>query len=302
MKYPKIPRWESVENKDLFHGNIVITEKLDGSQIIFGKVDGELIINSKHKNLLGGPADKKFKTAINVIQEREDVLLDGVIYYGEYLSTPKHNRLCYTNTPKNHIALFAFRDGFGIESNPEDVLRHAMSLELDTVPVLEFNTNVYVITTLEEQLKKLIDSESYLGGCNMEGCVIQNLDNNLKGKYVSDEFKEIAVLNKLKKHNQSPTNKIEEYIKTFKTTSRWLKAVTTLEEKDCLVYNNSDIGVLCHTVQNDIEEEEKEDIKEWLYTHYRKNIFKEATFGLAGWYTDYLRLYKEYDNDTQNTP
>ena len=44
--FPKIYAVGSSEVKDVFNGPVEITEKLDGSCIGFGKVDGELIVRS----------------------------------------------------------------------------------------------------------------------------------------------------------------------------------------------------------------------------------------------------------------
>jgi len=89
--YPKIYALGHREVKDIFSSEVIIQEKIDGSQISFGIFDGELKIKSKSKELVLDAPDKMFIKAVNIINDIKDRLHDGWTYRGEYLVKPKQN-------------------------------------------------------------------------------------------------------------------------------------------------------------------------------------------------------------------
>ena len=104
-------------------------------------------------------------------------------------------------------------------------------------------------------------------------------------KYVREEFKE--------RHNtewkiKSPKGALQEYIDGFKTEARWQKAVLYLKEKNELEGEPRDIGKLVPRVQQDIEEEEMENIKNELYKKFIGDITRTAVRGFAEWYKEKL--------------
>ena len=108
--FPKIFALGTVYIKDIFDGLVEITEKVDGSQISFGKIGGVLYIRSKSSELYSGKdgvvREKMFQPAIDYLRFMEPWIPDNIIFYGEYLSKPKHNVLNYERPPKNNIILF----------------------------------------------------------------------------------------------------------------------------------------------------------------------------------------------------
>lgn len=108
--FPKILHIGDKQLSTLFDGEVEITEKVDGSQLGFGKVDGELFVRSKGKEQDLDNPDMMFKKAVEFIKTIADKLPENITLYGEWLNKPKHNTLAYDRTPKNSIALFGVYD------------------------------------------------------------------------------------------------------------------------------------------------------------------------------------------------
>jgi len=106
---------------DILEGNDVeITEKVDGSQISFGMIDGELMVRSKNQRLHIGADNGMFNLAVDKIGFFADILTPGYVYRGEYFSKPKHNSLAYDRVPKNNIMIYDIEKTMG----SSDFLRH----------------------------------------------------------------------------------------------------------------------------------------------------------------------------------
>lgn len=290
--FPKIFAIGSRYTERLFNGEVEITEKVDGSQIGFGYVDGELIIRSKGSQLFLEKPEKMFGDAIETIKELIPAISDGTFYYGEYLRTPKHNVLKYSRTPKDHIALYGMLDIKTQYYYPySKIAEEAQRLAIDVVPILYQG----VVRTVED-LKSNLDRESFLGGAKIEGFVVKNYNEQLliggqvipilMGKFVSEDFKEVH----RKEWKSENTNKgrWDVYKSQFCNTARWHKAIQYLRDAGRLEYAPKDIGSLIARIQQDIVEEEKENIKEWLFNEFGSEIGREAIKGFPQWYKEYL--------------
>ncbi len=294
--FPKIFALGSKQTQGLFDGEIEITEKLDGSQIGFGKVNGELYIRSKGQRIYPETVDKMFKTAVDVIQRRFDMglLPDNTFYYGEYLSKNKHNVLAYDTVPKSYIALYGIYDHTIDEyiGNHEDLKCEAALLGIDVVPLLYKGPMVLQKQGENSLIANLMSTISYLGGQKIEGIVIKNYSQQLliggqvipvlMAKYVSEEFKEVHKTN----WNKENTGKgrFEVYKGQFRSPARWAKAVQHLRDRGALEDSPKDIGRLLKEVFQDIESEEKESIKDWLWSEYGKEVLKASIKGLPEWW------------------
>jgi hypothetical protein len=270
--FPKIFAVGTKYVADIFDGPVEITEKLDGNQIGFGKVGGKLIVRSKGALINLDAPDSLFKAATDYIKSIESILPDNVFFYGECFKQPKHNTLVYLNIPKNHIALF----GVNVlgEFQPHFVISHfADLLGFDVVPILIDG----IASTADIPL--LLERESYLGNAKVEGVVIKNYKKNvvlttdvilpiMSAKYVSEAFKEVYG----KRWEQEGTNKGKFYMLSsqYKTEARWAKAMQHLKEAGVLDNSPRDIGMLLKEIKEDIETEEKENIKDQLYNLYVK--------------------------------
>ena len=282
--YPKIYALGHREVKDIFSSEVIIQEKIDGSQISFGIFDGELKIKSKSKELVLDAPDKMFIKAVNIINDIKDRLHDGWTYRGEYLVKPKHNALAYDRIPNNHIILFDINSGHESYMLDFDVKDHAEKLGFECVPTL-MRGSILDPTNLPN----LIESTSCLGGQKMEGIVVKNYSmfgtdkKVLMAKFVSENFKEIHKQN-WKISNPGKNDVIQLLIASLKTEARWHKAVIHLKEKGNLDQSLKDIGNLMKEVDADIKAECLDYISEKLVAWALPNILRGVKGGLPEWY------------------
>lgn len=287
--FPKIFSLGTDYIKDIFMDNVQVTEKIDGSQFAFGKINGHLHLRSKGAFLFTENPEKMFSEAISYIDSIQDRLPEGMVFYTEYLKKPQHNTLKYDRTPKNHLMLFGvmhISQRFHLQTEVYSEL-----LGIEHVPVLHYGR-----VDSPAELKVILERESVLGGAKIEGVVVKNFDRPfllggqpipiMAGKYVSESFKEVH----RDRWGKEETGKgrLETFFDSFKTPARWEKAVQHLRDKGLLSGEPKDIGSLFKEVHQDIESEEKEAIKEFLWNEYNKEIKRKATAGMPEWYKQKL--------------
>ena len=276
---------------DIFKEEVEITEKVDGSQFSFGKENGEVLCRSKGQSLHDG-IDNMFKKAVDYVFSIADRIPEGMFLNCEYLMKPKHNTLCYETIPKNHLVLFGASDSTEkYISNHSKLKEYAELLDIDVIPLVYSGK----IENAEELLG-MLKRKSYLGGADIEGIVVKNYERKfllggqpmplMAGKYVSEAFKEV--------HRdrwgaeEKTANKFEVFKQSFRTDARFEKAVQHLAEKGELENSPRDIGKLIKEVISDIEAEEADNIKNWLYDEYKGEIFRCASRGVSEWYKERL--------------
>lgn len=292
--YTKILAIGGSGTEDALTGNVLIQEKVDGSQFSFGfNEDGQIMMRSKSCPQSIDRYDKMFKEAVEYIQGEVDNGLFGIVcpkdtyYYCEYLQSPKHNTLKYDRTPKNHLVLFdvLFQGRWGTR---EELENSAKNLNIDIIPEL------YRGPADVEKIKSLLTTQSYLGGQIVEGVVIKNYEQNiyigghlfpLFTKYVREEFKE---LHSVDWKIRQPKDTLADYVKAFAAEPRWQKAVIHMKEAGTLTNSLKDIEPLMDMVQKDVEEEEKDNIKGVLYKMFIKDILRSAIRGIPKWYKNKL--------------
>jgi hypothetical protein len=286
---------------DLFLNEVIIEEKIDGSQFSFGVRDGVLFCNSHHCQLNIDSAGM-FQPACDYVKTIKDRLVDGWTYRGEFLAKPHHNVLQYERIPLNHILLF------DIDTDTECYLErsykvdNAVMLGLECVPKFKL-VNQHNAEIRADFFEELLNKESCLGGTTIEGVVIKNysrfgIDGHcLMGKYVSEKFKEMAQRHQ-KKVNPSNKDTIEEIGSELCVEARWLKAVQALREQNLLEDAPQDIGKLLKQVNTDIMAECSDYIKERLYSMARRKILQRATQGLPEWYKTEL-LKKQFNKESE---
>jgi len=296
--YPKIWSLGKPELEMLFNSPVEITEKVDGSQFGFGKLNGEVFVRSKGvPNIILKP-NKMFSKAVDYIMSIKNKLREGAVYYAEYLENPKHNTLNYERVPKNNLALFAVAEptsGVMKWVVTHTVLNfHAKSLNIDVVPLLYWG-----MITERKQFEKYLNKRSFLGGETVEGVVIKNYkDKSVNpyssecfGKFVSQKFKERN--HKVWDEKKGPS--ISDFIESFKSEARWDKALQHLRDDNLIEYDFKDIGKLIKTVQEDVSKEEENTIKDQLYKFYKKQILMASIKGLPIWYKEKL-LKRQFDD------
>lgn len=313
--YTKILTLGSSQTDNALVGEVIVQEKVDGSQFKFGRdEDGKLLFASKGCKLIPIEGDndlvniqKMFRPAVKYLLSIQDILdehLEKDMYcYCETLETQKHNVLKYNKVPNNHIVLFdsLYQGGW---ANRNELLAIAKTLKIDLIPELykgeidrsrvDTGAGGYK-SSATDFLKRIIETTpSYLGGTLIEGVVIKNYTQNIMlggqvfplfTKYVREAFKE--------KHDaewkiKRPKDSLEDYIKGFCSEARWQKAIIHLKEKGLLESHPKDIGVLIKTVQQDILEEEMENIKTTLFNKFKEDILRHSVRGLPEWYKQKL--------------
>jgi hypothetical protein len=293
MGFSKIWALGTNQVLDIFDSEVEITEKIDGSYFSFYKEKGEVVRKSKRQILYGVQGNKMFSSAIEQVDRISLLIEEGYSFHGEYLQKSKHNSLSYTRTPKNNIALFGvFKNGIPLQYG--EIKKWATILEFDVVPLL-YKGRVRA-NEVENLLSKLLETESYLGSVSIEGVVIKNYNKSLMlgglyfpilcAKYVSEKFKEVHRTSW--KRDNTSKGKFETFCESFRTEARWNKAVQHLKEEGTLLKEPKDIGNLIKEVARDIEEECGEDIKEFLFKEFGKQILRTSIKGLPEWYKNKL--------------
>lgn len=299
-QYPSPQQLGTRHIADLFKGPVVIQEKVDGSQISFALVDGEVRIRSRGSAINVLSPNGMFAAAVAKIVSVKDKLLPGATYRGEYLAKPKHNALAYDRIPFGNIALF---DVELADSGPVTMTQLksiAEHLGMESVPVL------FEGVTTADKLRPFLDNVSFLGGAKIEGVVVKNYalcgkteEGYFAGKFVSEAFKEIHGAPTPNKDSIGPDLETG-IISSFGTAARWAKAVQHLREAGQLTDTPKDIGLLVKEVQADIAKECVDEIKERLWQYHRPKLSAGFVNGLAQWYKE--RLLEDSLNATAEPP
>lgn len=274
---------------DLLLGPVLVEEKVDGSQISFGKIHGELHIRSKGAVIYPDSPEGMFAKAVETIKSLN--LQDGWVYRGEYLQKPKHNALAYDRVPRGHIVLFdvqyhGYQDQayFAAEYKKQEAER----LGLEAVPSFYYGT----IESLE-QLLGFLDTVSFLGGQKIEGVVVKNYNlytvekKIALGKFVSEAFKEVHA-HDWKQSNPAQSDVLLQLVAHYKTPARWNKAVQHLTERGELQEAPQDIGPLLKEVSVDVLKECEDEIKDHLFKYFWPKLSRALGAGLPEWYKERL--------------
>jgi hypothetical protein len=290
--YPSVFSLGHKAISELLLDPVIVEEKIDGSQINFGRFDGVLKIKSHHKEMEPNAPEKMFASAVDYIKMLP--LHDGWTYRGECLAKPKHNALCYERIPCGGVILF------DINKDEESYLRYdekkeeAERIGLEIVPIFYQGR----IESANDVLG-FLDRVSILGGQKIEGVVIKNYTRFgqdkkvLMGKYVSEGFKEVHKKT-WGEANPKQGDIVLRLIGIYKTSARWNKAILHMSEKGELENSPRDIGKLINEVKADIKKECMEEIKEHLFNWAIDGILRGATGGLAEWYKKEL-LEKQFE-------
>jgi ATP-dependent RNA circularization protein (DNA/RNA ligase family) len=275
------------ELNELFDGTVVVQEKIDGSQISFQKLDGELFMRSRNQEKFLTDEKSMFKRGMDIIKELD--LKDGYIYRGEFLAKPKQNTLCYDRPPEGFIILFDVDKGDQDYMLPDELRKESERLGLECVPHLA----TWIEKPKIEDLQKLVKTKSILGNVLVEGIVMKNYDRYgvdkkvLMGKYVSEAFRE-KHSGDWKKRNPNQIDVIMKIIEEYSTEARWRKAIQHLEEEGKIGGVVQDIPIVLKEVAVDIRNEYEEEIKERLFKYFWKKISRGVTKGLPEYYKNYL--------------
>lgn len=286
--YPSIFALGHTYLEHLLEDDIIVEEKIDGSQFSFGIFNGELNVRSKGKQIFLEAPEKMFLPAINYVSSIKHLLRDGWTYRGEFLGKPKHNSLAYDRIPKNHIIIFDINTGHEVYMPYDEKAFEAERLNLEIVPQF-FEGKL----TSYEQFQEYLQRTSCLGGQKIEGVVIKNYSKfgkdkkALMGKFVSEAFKEVHA-NEWKRGNPGTSDIIAILVSKYKTPARWAKAVQHLRDDGKLENSPRDIGMLLKELQHDLLKECEQEICDQLSNWAMPKIQRGCMGGFPEWYKEEL--------------
>lgn len=289
--YPKVYNLGHPAIRDLFDGTVVVQEKVDGSQFTFGVIDGGLYCRSKGADVYTNTTDSNFRGAVDTALRlfEAGLLVEGWQYRGEAMRSAKHNTLCYGRAPVGNVVLFDVDTGLEERAHPEVLSAIAHQLGLECVPLV-YEGEV----ASADELMALMDRESFLGGCKVEGVVIKNYGRwnekdakMLMGKVVSADFRE-KHRTEWVRSNPTRSDIVEAIKATYRHERRWEKAVERLRDAGKLEGSPRDIGALIKEVPADVLVECEHEIKNALFKHFWPQIQRGVTAGLPEWYKERL--------------
>lgn len=296
--YPKVHNLGHPAITDLLKDDVIVEEKVDGSQFSFGVFDlngaRTIKVRSKGCELHVDAPEKMFQAAVDVVKEIAPLLVVGWTYRAEYLARPKHNTLAYDRTPGRHLMVFDVNTGHEHYLDYETKAGEALRLGLEVVPLV-YQGRIGDI----QQFRSLIDRTSALGGQKVEGVVIKNykrftIDGKaMIGKFVAEGFKEMNDTD-FRLRNPRQGDVLAFLTQRYHTPARWSKAVQHLRERGQIEDSPRDIGKLIREIPNDIKAECEAEIKEALFSWAWDKIARASTAGMPEWYKGQL-LKKQFE-------
>lgn len=298
--YPKVWNLGHAAVKDILADDVVVEEKVDGSQFSFGRFvtdEGvQLRCRSKGAQLHVDAPDQMFRAGVATAHELFPLLRDGWTYRGEYLAKPKHNALAYDRIPARHVILFDINTAQETYLSWEEKAAEAARLGLEVMPRVHQGR----VETLDF-FRSLLDRTSVLGGQKVEGVVVKNYakfgpdGKALLGKFVSEAFKEVHG-REWKEMQPGQGDIVERIIDKLRTPARWAKAVQHMAEAGKLEHSPRDIGKLIRETQADILAECEGEIREALFQWAKGDITRGVIRGLPEWYKGEL-LKRQFSGD-----
>ena len=264
--YCKIKRPDNAKYQIEEGTEIVIQEKLDGSNTAVYNDNGKLRIFSRSQELTGEDGLGGF---VKYIEERENKILEnlpsGYVLYGEWLNQGKinYNSLAKQGKIEPYYAFDLVKEIINKPTEDEDFTRVFASIEemkdiankigLKTVPELD----TIRLTNYEELKAKYVDNQKSAlenTDCIREGIVIKTLDGEKRIKIVADNFQEVKHIKN--SETKSPYAFLDKYI----TPMRICKFLTNIGIEKPKADDYNKIFKSLDVIANDVIEEEKEQI------------------------------------------
>lgn len=281
--YGKVHHINHRDAKDALAGpEVVIQEKIDGSQFSFGVQDGELHCRSKGKALDLDAPEAMFASAVKTARDlyERGLLAEGVRFRAEAVYKPRHNVLTYDRVPEGGMVVFDVDD-----RGPATGMVIALGLQ----PVAELFRGSPKGARAYLDEGEWADVESMLGGPKVEGVVIKSYDGGRlvgRAKIVGDAFREVRKSKggKTKGGKAKDWDVLQSIAADYATPMRFAKARQYLAEMGELRGDNSDIGRIVRRVQDDLTEECREEIAERLWVVQGKAILGGVAREVAPWF------------------
>ncbi len=293
--YQKIMGNHKPEVEGILEGNIIVEEKIDGSQFRI-QIDqhGNITCGSHHQELSNTDSNfnKVVQIALQIFDGTKATSEEPMTIFAEYMAKPKQNAIAYERIPKHFFIVFDIHAN-GRYLNRKEKMMMCDKFQVECVPALYQGPGEGLT---EDKINELLARPSVLGHQGgydrLEGIVIKNYDKKYEfdeghslyghfmcSKIVNDSFKEKTRMGKPR-----GSDKLETLKASVCTEARWRKAVQHLEEKNELTHTDKDIGILIREIMTDLKEEEEDTIKDELFKLYGKDILKASTDGFVKWY------------------
>lgn len=305
--YPKVLHLEDLKYFDTQKADseYIVEEKVDGSQFRFGIIDGKRFYGSHNidYNESRHP-DKMFELAVKGANEILDtfttVSIDtentimrenkgSVVFFAEFLKSPRHNTLTYSRIPSHNLVIFDIAiDGWYVSREVKESMAWAFGFE--TVPLLHSSKSFPSSALLDE----LIKQDSFLGNTRIEGVVVKNYDlyaerfnmvRPLLLKYVRDDFKE---LNNKNWNEINPKSIEKVWDKMVNCQQVYNKALQHIRESGKYTGELRDIAPMIEEIRKDVETEYKTLLIEAMWKFHEKELVRWITRGLPSFYKKYL--------------
>lgn len=264
--YCKIKRPDNAKEQIEKGTEIIIQEKIDGSNTAIYNDNGKIRYFSRSQELTGEDGLNGF---IKWIKFRENKILEnlpiGYVLYGEWLGQGKinYNSLAKQGKIEPYYAFDLVKEIIDKPTEDEDFTRVFASIEemkeiankigLKIVPELDR----IILNSYEELKQKYVDDQkSALEGtdCIREGIVIKTIDGNKRIKIVGDKFQEVKSIKN--GETKSPYSFLDKYI----TPMRVCKFLTTIGIENPKTEDYREIFKKLDIIAEDILNEEKEQI------------------------------------------
>ena len=264
--YCKIKRPDNAKEQIEKGTEIIIQEKIDGSNTAIYNDNGKIRLFSRSNELKGEDGLGGF---VRYMRAREDKILEnlpnGYVLYGEWLEQGKipYNSLAKQGKIEPYYAFDLVSELIDTPTEDEDFTRVFASIKemrevaskigLKTVPELD----VINFTNYEELKQKYVDGQkSALDGTDYirEGIVIKTLDGEKRIKIVGDTFQEVKKIKNTE--TKSPFAFLDRYI----TPMRINKFLTTIGVANPKPEDYREIFKKLDVIADDIIAEEKEQI------------------------------------------
>lgn len=292
---------------------VVVQEKIDGSQFSFGVKDGKLFCRSKNAEIDLHAPQKLFKrateTAIRLFEE--GLLPEGVVVRGEAVENARHNTIAYERAAEHGVVVFDVggyvrRGAFGLASEAAWFLysleQFCTNTGLEQVPTLAVCRFASALPGVPvgpadihwSRVEALVaEHKAFLGGDVVEGAVVKapgyydRMGKPLKAKYVIPGFKEINAKNH-KKQKPGLQDIVRESIPEVCTEARLMKVLQHLREEGKLVGEMRDLKHIIPAFKEDVRVEATDYVVRKLAERVMPEIVRRGASWIPVFYQNLL--------------
>jgi len=295
--YPSIEHGDedtTTLNSDTHKGDVIIQEKIDGSQLSICNIDGKLHFYNKNKEITA--TSKPFLNSYLSLVDKPHLFKKGYIYHGEAMNSIQPNTIRYEREPLYFWIIYEIVKDDGISLSPEQVLECIKDTGLEYIRPIFYNficAKYYDYVQIANKCITEINEgkiKSVLGG-KPEGVVLKALNHkkengkivNTRYKFVRTEFSEMNRMRKKKLPTLLDTEIVDGIGDVYNVHARFQKAVQHLKEAD--KWKDGDImrnqSAMVNELDIDLLKECKEDIKTMLFIRFFPQICKAARSDLT---------------------